>query len=161
MTLIVGLWAASARAENLESPAEKDGLWVTLGPVLSVTHVEDEWLSAVGGELSVIGIREHCLPAAVGVSAGGVSFGGREGGRLYLEGEVALNRPLPFAIGMSAGVVAEVDAVRVPRWGMQGTLWAFAYVVPYVRVGTVEESGGFVEVGVMLKIPARRLVNFH
>jgi hypothetical protein len=138
------------------SPANLDGLYVTIGPIGAATRVEDEWLSAAGGELSVVYVRERCLPAAVGVDAGGISFAGRAGGRIWAEAEVAIGRPLPVGIGVSAGLVAEVDANRPPRYGWQGTIWVFAGIIPYFRVGSVEESGGFVELGLMIKIPARR-----
>ena len=91
-----------------------------------------------------------------GLSFGGISYAGRDGGRLWLEAEVAFNRPLPFGIGLAGGVVAEVDPVAEPRLGLQGTLWVYAGVIPYLRVGTVDVSGEFVEVGLMIKIPAVR-----
>jgi hypothetical protein len=150
-------WAGAARAEQPPpSPSEMDGVHVTIGPVGAVTHIEDSWYSAAGAELSLVYLREHCLPAAVGLAGGGISYAGRDGGRLWLEAEVAFNRPLPFGIGVSGGVVAEVDPVAEPRYGVQGTLWVFAGVIPYVRAGTVDVSGDFVEIGVMVKIPAVR-----
>ncbi len=155
LALVASGGVAEARKPP-RSPADLDGLYVTLGPVGAATRVEGEWLSAVGGELSVVLVRERCLPAAVGVDVGGMSYAGRDGGRLWAEAEVAVGRPLPFGLGIGGGVAAEVDANRRPRWGWQGTLWVFAGIIPYFRVGSVEESAGFLEVGVMIKIPARR-----
>jgi hypothetical protein len=158
---ILGLWATPAwgeeRPEKLPSPADLDGIYLTLGPVGALTRVDGEWLTAVGGEVSVVKIRERCFPAAGGLSFGGVSYAGRDGGRLWGEVEVAVNRPLPFAVGLSAGVAVEVDPVRVPRWGWQGTLWIFAGIIPYARIGTLQETGGFVELGVAIKFPRRLL----
>lgn len=150
---------APGRAEGRKpprSPADLDGIYLTLGPIGAATRVEGDWFSSAGAELSVVYVREKCYPAAVGVAGGGISFAGREGGRLWAEAEVAFNRPLPFGVGLGAGLVAEVDANRPARLGPQATLWVFAGIIPYFRMGTVEETGSFVELGVMIKIPARR-----
>jgi hypothetical protein len=139
-----------ARAQSL------DGTYVTIGPVAGGARVEGEWLSAVGLELSLVRVTETALPGALGVCAGGVSYAGRKGGRLWLEVEAALAAPLPFPIGLGAGAAAEVDRIEPARLGGQATLWFLAGFVPYVRAGAVERSGAFIEAGVMLKIPARR-----
>lgn len=133
-----------------------DGVYITIGPVAGATRVEGDWTTSVGLEISVARVTETRFPAALGVAGGGVSYASRPGGRLWLEAEGALYEPLPFPIGLAAGATAEVDPVRPPRWGAQGTLWLFAGFVPYARVGTVAENGAFVELGVMLKIPAKR-----
>jgi hypothetical protein len=147
------MWGNVALADDAGT---LDGTYVTIGPVAAATRVEGEWTSSVGLELSVARVDERRFPAAWGIAGGGVSYASRPGGRLWLEAEGALYRPLPFPVGVAAGVTAEVDATRPPRWGAQGTLWFLAGFVPYARVGAVEESGHFVELGVMLKIPARR-----
>jgi hypothetical protein len=113
-------------------------------------------VSAVGLEVSVVRVTETALPGAIGVDAGGVSFAGRRGGRLWLEVEAAVADPLPFPIGLAAGVAAQVDRDDPMKLGAQATLWFLAGLVPYVRIGAVERAGGFLELGVMLKIPARR-----
>jgi hypothetical protein len=144
-----GLWSALAGAEEpAASTADLDGAWLTLGPVVGAARVEDEWTSAAGGELSVVWVRERCVPAALGVTAGG---------RLGVARAGAFGEPLPFAVGLGLGVAAEVDAVRPPRLGVQGTLWFFLGVIPYLRGGAVAESGVFVEAGLMIKLPVRRL----
>ena len=131
-----------------------DGTYLTLGPVGAGAHVAGEWVTAVGGELSVVQVVEDRFPAALGVSGGGVSYGGRSGGRLWLEVEAATGGPLP--LGLGAGVTTEVDHMRPYRLGGQATAWIFIGIVPYVRVGVLQETGRFLEAGVMFKIPARR-----
>jgi hypothetical protein len=147
------VWADVALAKDADS---LDGIYLTIGPVAAAARVASEWVSAVGLELSVARVTERAFPAAWGVAGGGVSYGGRAGGRLWLEAEAAIYEPLPVPIGVSLGAAAEVDAVRPPRWGAQATLWFCAGFVPYLRAGSVAETGRFVEVGIMLKIPARR-----
>jgi hypothetical protein len=132
-----------------------DGLYLSLGPVASLTWIEDTWNAGVGAEISVVGVREHEIPAAVGVAGGFVSYASRDGGRIWIEAETAFKRPLPLGVGVSVGVAAEVDPVRPPRWGLGATIWLFTGVIPYVRVGTVEEAGAFFEAGLMIKIPVK------
>ena len=150
--LLCLLWGKVASAEG----GALDGTYITVGPVAGATRVAGEWTSSVGLEISVARVTETAFPAAWGVAGGGVSYTSRPGGRLWLEAEGALYEPLPLPVGLALGVTTEVDAVRPPRWGAQGTLWLLAGFVPYARVGAVEENGVFVELGVMLKIPARR-----
>jgi hypothetical protein len=150
------LWLLVNGAASAEPRTELDGIWLTLGPVAAAARVEGEWHSAVGAELSVVRVVESALPAALGICAGGVTYAGREGGRLWVEAEVALASPLPFPVGLAAGGAAELDPVERPRFGGQATLWFLAGFVPFVRAGAVERSGAFVELGVMLKIPVRR-----
>ena len=145
----------AARADELRSPGDLDGWYLTLGPVAAATHVEGRWISAVGGEISIAHLAETRIPAVLGICGGGVSYGSLPGGRLWLEAEVGLERPLPFALGLAVGATAQVDRTDPPRLGIQATLWAVGGVVPYVRVGTVEVNGAYVEAGVMLKVPVR------
>lgn len=149
------MWVSSAHARKLRSTKDLDGLYLTLGPVASVTHIEDSWFVGAGAEVSVVLVAERRLPAGVGLSFGGISYDRRDGGRLWLEAETAINKPLPFAIGLAAGASAEVDPVRPPRWGAQATLWVFAGVVPYLRIGVVEDSGAWIEAGIMIKMPVK------
>jgi hypothetical protein len=144
-----------ADADELRSPGNLDGWYLTLGPVAAAAHVEGDWISAVGGEISIVHLAEHKIPAVIGISGGGVSYGSLPGGRLYLEAEVGLEQPLPFAVGLALGATAQVDRTDPPRLGAQATLWAIGGVVPYVRVGAVEVNGAYVEAGVMLKVPVR------
>lgn len=150
------VWVADAHAKPLRRPSsDLDGWYLTLGPVATAISIENSWDGAAGGEVSVVRVAERRIPAAVGMALGGVSYSERKGGRLWLDAELAFSRHLPVAVGLGLGVTAEVDPVRPPRWGAQGTLWVFAGIIPFVRVGTVEEAGAFFEVGLMLKIPVK------
>ena len=133
--------------------ADLDGVYVTIGFVGAAVHVAGDWYSGAGGEIGVVRVSERRLPAAIGLCGGGLSYAGRDGGRLWLEVEAAVERPLPFALGLGLGATAEVDPVRVPRLGFEATLWAFAGAIPYLRAGWQQESGTFVEIGLMVKAP--------
>ena len=142
--------------ESLRAVKDLDGIHLTVGPLASAVRIEDEWTPAAGVELSVVNVQEHCRPAAFGFAFGGLSYTDRDGGRLWFEIEAALKDPLPVAIGLGVGMTAEVDPVRDARLGAQATLWVFAGVIPYLRAGTLDLEGEFIEAGVMLKIPALR-----
>ena len=147
------LLCGAASADEPRSPIDRDGWHVTLGPIAGAAQLQDRWLSAVGGEISVVRLRQEQVPALYGIAGGGVSYGGRNGGRLWLEAETAIARPLPLGLGVGAAV--EVDRVVPPRPGFQATLWVFAGVIPYVRAGFVEKTGPYAELGIMFKVPIR------
>ena len=134
--------------------SDLNGTYLTAGPVAGAVNVEHNWNSAVGAELSLVRLREGRLPALLGVSFGGVVFDDRPGARTWAEVELGIDR-LPVKFGLSAGLAIEWDRVRPPRLGAQGTLWLFAGIVPYVRVGRLEEVGTFFEAGLMIKIPVK------
>ncbi len=157
LALIVGATRAG-HADELLPSWDLDGVWITLGPVGSATRIEGEWTTGAGGELSVAWLREREIPALLGVTLGGIGYTERDGGRLWLEAEVALKEPLPIPVGLAVGSAAEVDRVDPPRFGAQATFWIFTGIVPYVRAGTVALAGDFVELGVMIKLPAIRFV---
>ena len=145
---------ATARAEPVRET--NDGLWLTLGPVGGATRIGGGWFSAFGLETSVVRLTEGRIPALIGGAFGAVSYAGRDGGRFWLEGEAAVGDPLPFAIGLGVGPCAEIGRQIPTRLGVQGTVWVFAGVLPYVRAGALADVGGFVEIGVMIKVPAIR-----
>jgi hypothetical protein len=145
---------AFAEEPHLRSTADLDGTYLTVGPVAGALASQEQWDSAVGAELSLVQLREGCIPALLGFSFGGVVFDDRPGTRTWLEAELAIDR-LPVKLGLSGGLAAELDRVRPPRFGTQATLWAFAGIVPYVRVGWLDETGSFFETGVMIKIPVK------
>lgn len=147
--------AMAARADD-PVPVSNDGLWLTIGPVGGAVRVEGDWFSAFGLEGSVVYLRERRLPALIGGSFGGMSYAGRGGGRFWLEAEIAVNDPLPFAIGLGFGPAAELGRSQPTHLGIQGTLWVFAGVLPYIRAGALEQTGGFVEIGILIKVPAIR-----
>ncbi len=130
-----------------------DGLVLSLGPVGAAVRVRDQWTSAAGAEASLLRIRERDLPAAVGVSFGGLGYTDRRGGRFWLEAEAGINAPMVF--GLALGTTADVQPDGRFRVGAQATLWILAGVVPYARIGTIAELGPFVEAGIMIKLPVR------
>ncbi len=139
-----------------------DGTYLTLGPVAGALAIENSWNSAVGAELSIVRLREGHLPALLGVSLGAVVFDDRMGTRTWAELEVGFDNLLGWRLGrfapkfgLSGGLAVEFDRVRPPRLGAQGTFWIFAGIVPYVRIGTLEEVGTFFEAGVMIKVPVK------
>jgi hypothetical protein len=133
-----------------------DGVYITVGPVGAASRVGEAWVSAVGAEVSVVRVAETRIPAALGVAVGGISHSGLPTSRLWLEAEIAVLRPLPLPVGLGAGLATELHTVSPPRLGAQATLWFLAGLVPFVRAGAISGSGTFIELGVMLKIPARR-----
>ena len=134
--------------------SDLNGTYLTVGPVAGALAIQDSWNSAVGAELSLVRLREGCLPALLGVSIGGVVFDDRKGARTWAELELGIDR-LPVKFGVSAGLAVELDRTLPPHFGAQATLWVFAGVVPYVRIGTLVESGSFFEAGVMIKVPVK------
>jgi hypothetical protein len=146
--------APAAAAVQHPMTSDLDGLYLTLGPVAGALHIQDTWNSAVGGEVSLVYLREHRWPALFGISVGGVVFDQRDGIRTWAEAELAIDK-LPVKLGVSGGLAIEFDRTIPPHFGVQGTLWVFAGVVPYVRVGTLESYGAFFEAGVMIKIPVK------
>mgnify|MGYP001589477805 CR=1 FL=1 len=155
----VALGALPVRADSAAAPrdvatsARLDGVYLTLGPLGVLTRVHGQTTTGTGLELSVVHVDEHAWLAAYGVAVGGVGYTERDGGRLWLEAEVAHQGSLPVAIGLGLGVTAEVDPVRPPRFGAQATLWVFAGIVPYVRVGTLAQAGTYLEAGIIIKVP--------
>jgi len=151
-----------AHAETFEShpplraAGDLDGLVLAVGPVGSAVHRDGAWDGTFGGEALLIRVREGAAVTALGVAVGGLRFAETEQGHLWLDLVTATNRPFGIAVGASAGVALEVDAVRPPRVGWQATVWAYAGVVPYIRAGRIDRSGGFVEVGLKIPLPAFR-----
>jgi hypothetical protein len=153
--------AAPARASDDRGGAtghrltsDLDGTYITVGPVAGALVIQDSWNSAVGAELSLVRLREHRLPALLGISLGGVVFDDRKGVRTWAELELGVDRG-PVKWGLSGGLAVELDRTLPPHFGAQATLWVFAGIVPYVRIGTLVESGSFFETGVMIKVPVK------
>jgi hypothetical protein len=59
-------------------------------------------------------------------------------------------------VGVSAGPILELNELQHPRYGGSVGLWAFVGVTPFLRVGAVEELGGFAEIGVHIALPVFR-----
>jgi hypothetical protein len=121
-----------------------------------LVHVEGDWDGAFGGEVSLWRVREQSLLSALGGGFGGHKFSERDGGRLWGEISTAHRFRWGLALGLAAGTTAEVHQVTPPRWGGYGSIWAFAGVMPYLRVGAVQSAGTFVDLGVKIPLPALR-----
>lgn len=144
-------------APRLRSTADLDGTYVWLGPSGAAAHVDGGWFSSWGGGVQVLRVRERAGLGVLGGWLSGVHYAGRDGGRVALEAVVGTRR-LPGALmtGLAAGPVLELGERHHPWAGAQATAWVFAGISPYVRVGTVANAGGYVELGVQLSLPARR-----
>lgn len=145
-----------ASAEPLRSTADLDGVYLALGPVAAVVHDPEGWDGVFGGELTVARVTEHRPVAAVAINLGGARFGKRNAGRLWLEGMIGTRRLLGLAWGVAAGPTLEVDEQIPPRAGVQGSVWLYAGVLPYLRVGAVRDGGRFIEIGLKVSLPAVR-----
>ncbi len=58
--------------------------------------------------------------------------------------------------GLTTGPVIELGNQERPRLGGTASLWVFAGIVPYVRVGILDEAGTYAEVGFALELPVWR-----
>ena len=146
----------AAPAATLPDTANLDGVYLALGPVASAVYAPegDTWDGGFGGELMLVRVQERAALGALGIAAGGVRFAQAGNGRLWADVFVGNERWLGIALGVSAGVTAEVGDVQAPRLGWQATVWGFAGVIPYVRIGSVEKSGAFVDAGIKITLPA-------
>lgn len=148
--------ADSATVPKPRSASNLDGLHIWLGPIGAATHIEGEWDSAWGGTVAAIRIRERARLGAVGAWLGGAHYALRNGGRIWIDGVAGTRWLGGKMLGIAAGPVVELGDLHHPRVGGQATIWCFAGVVPYARLGVLEASGSFVEVGISLSVPALR-----
>jgi hypothetical protein len=136
-----------------------DGEYVFLGPVGGAVQIEGAWDGAFGAEGGIVRVRERRVLSAAGVMLGGIRYSARDGGRLWLEGVVGTRR-LPglgrTLLGLSVGPAVELGTVQHPRAGVTASAWVFAGVIPYVRAGSFDEAGSYVELGLALALPVGR-----
>jgi hypothetical protein len=130
--------------------------FVAVAAIGSAVRVEGVWDDAWGGEVGVGEMRDRSVLSAWAASVGLVGFTARSGGRLWGELTVGTRWPTGYLVGIGVGPAVELDRVRPPRWGGQATVWLFAGVVPYARVGALEPGGVFVDVGLRIAFPAVR-----
>jgi hypothetical protein len=141
---------------NLPSFVDLDGTYVWLGPSGGAAYIDSSWDSVIGGDLSVVRVREHDALGTVGGSFGAAKWTERGGGRLWLEaiaGTRLVNRTM---VGLSAGGIVELADTEHPRPGALFGVWAFVGVTPYVRVGAIQDDGLVVELGVHITLPVLR-----
>lgn len=131
-----------------------DGLYLWLGPTGAASHIDSDWDSTIGGSASVVRVREGSLLGAIGGSFGASRWTVRGGGRLWLDALAGTRAGR--MVGISAGPLLELSELAHPRIGGSVGLWAFVGVTPFVRVGAVQDLGGFVEIGLHIALPVLR-----
>jgi len=142
--------------ESLESSADLDGFIAAAGPLGSAVYLDGEWAGAFGAEVTVVRVNEGSRLQAVGASLGGTRFAGRDAGLLWLDLTAATHGPLGVPVGAAVGANLRLDELARPRPGVQGTIWLFLGVVPFVRAGWVDGSGTLVEAGLKIALPVIR-----
>jgi hypothetical protein len=147
--------AREAEAPPVHPPSwDLDGLYFWIGPVGAASRAEASWDSTIGGDIALVRVREHEAIGAIGATLGASRWTERGGGRLWLDALVGTR--FGRMVGVSAGPILELAELSHPRVGASVGLWAFVGVTPFVRVGAVQDLGGFVEVGVHVALPALR-----
>jgi hypothetical protein len=132
-----------------------DGLYVWLGPTGAASHVQSQWDSTIGADVTMIRVREHEPLAAIGGSLGASKWTVRGGERMWLD-FVAGTKLGGRVVGASAGPIVEISDLAPVRVGGSIGAWAFVGVVPYVRAGYVDALGPFVEIGLHVALPVWR-----
>jgi hypothetical protein len=150
-----------------------DGLYLWLGPTGAASRIarsgpaggrstpdgstqviDAQWDSTIGASLSIVRVREAEALGAIGASLGASRWTERGGGRVWLDGIVGTR--LGRMVGVTAGPLLELSELSRPRVGASVGAWAFVGVTPFVRLGTVQDLGGFVEIGVHIALPVIR-----
>ena len=131
-----------------------DGLYLWLGPSGAASRVDASWDSTIGGDLSLVRVRERDLVGVLGLTLGASRWTERGGGRLWLDA-IAGTR-VGRMVGVSAGPILELDELAHPRLGGSIGVWGFLGVTPFARVGIVDELGGFIEFGLHIALPVLR-----
>jgi len=139
---------AAALSSNL------DGFYIWLGPTGAASRLDSEWDSTIGADLALVRVREGETLGALGLSFGGSRWTERGGGRVWLDALVGTR--VGRMVGVSVGPILELSDLAHPRWGGSVGLWAFLGVTPFVRVGTIDELGGFIEIGLHIALPILR-----
>jgi hypothetical protein len=139
---------AAALSSNL------DGFYIWLGPTGAASRLDSEWDSTIGADLALVRVRERETLGALGLSFGGSRWTERGGGRVWLDALVGTR--VGRMVGVSAGPILELSDLAHPRWGGSVGLWAFLGVTPFVRIGSIDELGGFIEIGLHIALPILR-----
>jgi hypothetical protein len=148
--------ADSGAAARPPGQAESASHFIALTVLGSAVRAEGEWDSGFGGEVAVGALRAGAALSAWAAAIDFVAYSERSGGRVTLEGALGTRWPTGVLVGLAGGPMIELDDLRRPRAGGQLSVWLFAGVVPYVRAGTVENSGFFVDLGLRIPLPVLR-----
>ncbi|MCG8420256.1 MAG: hypothetical protein MJE77_20180 [Proteobacteria bacterium] len=152
---------ASAEVDS----GDLDGFYIALGPVASAVCEGGAWDGGFGGEISLVRVRERGLLTALGVGLGAVRFAraarddtlGGGIGRAWADVQLGISCWPGPACGIGAGLAAEIDSITPPRWGAQATFWIFMGVIPFIRIGTVQKDGAYIDFGIKVALPAVRI----
>lgn len=150
--------ASAARAETSgpRSPASLDGTYLVLGPMGGAVRLGGSWDSGFGGALSLVRVREQAGLALVGADVGGLRLARGDHGLVWADLLAGSRRLAGLLLGLGVGVSAELSPVFSTRWGGQATLWMFAGITPYARIGVVQRGGTYVDFGIKVALPAFR-----
>ncbi len=148
--------ADSGTAVRPVGQAESPSHFLALTVLGSAVRAEGEWDSGFGGEIAIGALRDQSALAAWVAGIDFLAYSERSGGRVTLEAALGTRWPTGALIGLAGGPVIELDDFRRPRAGGQLSVWIFAGVVPYVRAGTVENGGFFVNLGLRIPLPVWR-----
>jgi hypothetical protein len=133
-----------------------DGLYLWLGPIGAVGREAAVWDSTFGGDLALVRVREREPLGALGLTVGASKWTTHDGGRIWLDGLVGTEPVGHVMVGLTAGALLELDQISAPRIGGTVGLWAYDAIAPYVRVGYIDDLGGFVEFGLHIPLPVYR-----
>jgi hypothetical protein len=154
---LAGLLApAPALADGAAGPPAEgtlDGTYLAVGPAGAAIYLDGGWDAVFGGELSLARVQERRPLAGYGLTLGAAAYTERSGGRLWADLQAG-TRWLGPTLGVGAGPVVEIDDLRPPRWGVQGSVWLYAGAIPYLRAGHLERTGTFIEFGLRIPLPA-------
>jgi hypothetical protein len=131
-----------------------DGTYLALGPMAAFVRadgLDGKWDGGFGGEISLVRVRERELLASLGIVVGALRLAVEERGRLWAE-VLAGTRLAGIHAGLGIGGGVEIDAEDGLGTG-HATVWIFAGVIPYARVGMVEGDGPFAEIGIRVALP--------
>jgi hypothetical protein len=147
---------APAEVPPAQLPAswDLDGIYLWLGPTGAASHIDAEWDSTIGADVTLVRVRERDMLGVIGGTLGASRWTVRGGGRIWLDALAGTR--LVRMVGVSAGPLVELSELAHPRLGGSIGLWAFVGVTPYVRAGMVSDLGGFVEIGVHIALPVIR-----
>ncbi len=144
-----------AAAQPLPPSWDLDGLYLWLGPTGAASWEGSQWDSTIGGDATVIRVREEHMLGAIGATLGAARWTERGGARIWLDG-LAGTPALGRMFGVSAGPFVELSALQHPRVGGSIGVWAFLGVTPYARIGAASGVGAFAEVGLHIALPVIR-----
>jgi hypothetical protein len=148
---------SSAAAQEMTGPREPlPDHFAGVAAVGSAVRLEGAWDRAFGAEVGIGRLGEERGLSMWALSGGVLGFSRRSGGRAWTEGMIGTRWPAGIPLGLGAGPAVELDDLRRPRWGGQVTLWALAGVMPYLRLGAVQQGGAFVDLGVRIAFPVVR-----